>query len=111
MRVDHSSSARRWYLDELAHAGPEHLDPTYVAGYDRKAQVDPTPDLAYLRGLGLGETSTFVELGAGTGVMTLAAARLCRRVVAVDISPAMLAALRRAAEQLGLTNVEWVHAG
>jgi hypothetical protein len=24
-------------IDELAHAGPEHLDPAFVAGYDRKA--------------------------------------------------------------------------
>ena len=75
MGAGHSGSEPRWYLDELAHAGPEHLDPTYVADYDRKAQVDPTPELAYLRGLGLGENSTFVDLGAGTGVMTLAAAR------------------------------------
>ncbi len=27
----------RWYLDELANAGPEHLDGAYVAGYDRNA--------------------------------------------------------------------------
>jgi hypothetical protein len=25
-----------WMLDELAHAGPEHLDPGFVAGFDRK---------------------------------------------------------------------------
>jgi ubiquinone/menaquinone biosynthesis C-methylase UbiE len=73
--------------------------------------VDPTPELAYLRGLGLGENSTLVDLGAGTGTMALAAAQLCRRVVAVDIWLAMLDALRPAAEQLRLTNLECVHAG
>ncbi|HEX9357884.1 MAG TPA: hypothetical protein VF933_29210 [Streptosporangiaceae bacterium] len=25
-----------WMLDELAHAGPEHLDPSFAAGFDRK---------------------------------------------------------------------------
>jgi hypothetical protein len=25
-----------WMLDEPAHAGPEHLDPAFVAGYERK---------------------------------------------------------------------------
>lgn len=25
-----------WMLDELAHAGPEDLDPDFVAGYERK---------------------------------------------------------------------------
>src|SRR5436305_2327930 len=111
MDAGHSGSEPRWYLDELAHAGPEHLDPTYVADYDRKAQVDPTAELAYLRGLGLGENSSLVDLGAGTGTLALAAAQVCRRVVAVDISPPMLAALRRAAEQLRLSNLECVHAG
>ena len=35
--------ADSWMLDELAHAGPEHLDPGFVAGYDRK-QGYPDPD-------------------------------------------------------------------
>jgi hypothetical protein len=55
-----------WYLDELAHAGPEHLDPAFVAGYDRKARVDPTDDLAHLRELGLDSASIVIDLGAGT---------------------------------------------
>jgi hypothetical protein len=29
-----------WYPDERDHAGPEHLDPGYVAGYDAKTQLD-----------------------------------------------------------------------
>jgi hypothetical protein len=34
-------------IDELAHAGPEHLDPAFVAGYDRKqGHPDPAPDVA-----------------------------------------------------------------
>ena len=100
-----------WFFDEFAHAGDEHLDPVYVAGYDRKARVDPAEDLAALRATGLGAASTLVDLGAGTGAFTLAAAPLCRRVVAVDVSPAMLAALQTKAERQGLGNIEPVHAG
>lgn len=100
-----------WYLDELAHAGPEHLDAAYVEGYDRKARVDPTTELQHLQDLGLGQGSTLVDLGAGTGTMALAAAPLCRRVIAVDVSPVMLAVLGREAEQRGLGNVECVQAG
>lgn len=100
-----------WLLDEVAHAGDEHLDPAYVAGYDRKAGVDPAEDLAALRELGLGQTSTLVDLGTGTGTFALAAAPLCRRVVAVDISPAMLDRLRAHAEQRGLNNIDIAHAG
>jgi SAM-dependent methyltransferase len=100
-----------WWLEELGHAGEEHLDAGYVAGYDRKAGTAPAADLAALRGLGLDESSTLVDLGAGTGTLALAAAPLCRRVVAVDVSPAMLAALRANVERLGLRNVDCVRAG
>jgi SAM-dependent methyltransferase len=100
-----------WWLDELGHAGEEHLDAGYVAGYDRKAGTDPAEDLEVLRGFGLDGTSTLVDLGAGTGTLALAAAPLCRRVVAVDVSPAMLAALAANVERLGLPNVECVRAG
>lgn len=100
-----------WYLDELAHAGEEHLDAAYIATYDRKAGTDPAVDVALLRTLGMDETSVLVDLGAGTGTFALAAAPHCGRVVAVDVSPAMLAALRAKAQHLGLTNIEIAHAG
>jgi ubiquinone/menaquinone biosynthesis C-methylase UbiE len=102
---------KAWYLDELAHAGPEHLDATYVAGYDRKTGFDPAPEVALLRSLGLGSASTLVDLGTGTGALALAAAPFCRRVVAVDVSPPMLALVERAATERGLRNVDVVRAG
>ena len=45
----------------------------------------------------LGEHATVVDLGAGTGRFALTAASHCGRVVAVDIAPAMVEHLRRAA--------------
>lgn len=95
-------------LDEAALAGPEHLDPAYVAAYDRKASLDPSGDLAEL---GLGPGSTLVDFGTGTGTLALAAAPLCRRVIAVDVSPAMVAAIRAKVAEQGVTNVECVEAG
>lgn len=83
-----------WILDERAHAGPEHLDPSYVARYDRWAGLDPAEELALLQKHGLREDTTLVDLGAGTGVLAAAAEPHCGRVVAVDPSPAMVAVLR-----------------
>jgi ubiquinone/menaquinone biosynthesis C-methylase UbiE len=103
--------APSWFPDELAHAGEEHLDPEYVAGYDRKAGADPTEDVALLRDLGLNETHTLVDLGSGTGTLALAAAPLCRRVVAVDVSGAMLTILKEKSERLGIKNIECVQGG
>ena len=100
-----------WFPDELAQVGDEHLDPEYVQGYDRKAGTDPAEDVTLLRDLGLNGTHTLVDLGAGTGTLTLAAAPLCQRVVAVDASPEMLTRLREKAERLGIGNVECVQGG
>ena len=98
-------------LDELAFAGPEHLDPRYVEGYDRKARFDPAEDLALLQGRGLGAGSTLVDLGAATGTFALAAAAQAERVVAVDPSPLMVAAAQAKAAERRVTNVECVQAG
>jgi ubiquinone/menaquinone biosynthesis C-methylase UbiE len=60
---------------------------------------------------GLGPMGTLVDLGAGTGRLALAAAPHVRRVLAVDISPAMVAVLRERAAEAGLGNIECVQAG
>ena len=101
-----------WLIDELAHAGAEHLDPRFVAGFDRKQGFpDLAGDLAVLRAHGIGRASTVVDLGAGTGRFAVAAAPHVQRVVAVDVSPAMLAELRERIAAAGLPNVEDVRAG
>jgi SAM-dependent methyltransferase len=102
-------------IDELAYAGPEHLDADFVAGYDRKQGTIPddhaAAGLAVLQAHGIGPTSTIVDLGAGTGRFALAAAKVVGRVVAVDVSPAMLDHLGGRVAAAGLSNVTCVRAG
>jgi len=99
-------------IDELAHAGPEHLDPAFVAGYDRKQGFpDPAGDLDAFAARGLDGGSAVVDLGAGAGQFALAAARRFGHVTAVDVSPAMLAVLRQRADAAGLANLDCVRAG
>ena len=87
-------------IDELAYAGPEHLDAAFVAGFDQKqGYPDPSDDLDALAALGLDDNATVVDLGTGTGQFALAAARRFGHVTAVDISPAMLTLLRERAAQ------------
>jgi SAM-dependent methyltransferase len=101
-----------WMIDELAYAGPEHLDPAFVAGYDRKqGYPDPGEDLAIFEAHGLGRSSAVLDLGAGSGQFALAAARRFGHVTAVDVSPAMNALLRERAAAAGLTNLDCVRAG
>jgi ubiquinone/menaquinone biosynthesis C-methylase UbiE len=103
-----------WVIDELDYAGPEHLDPDFVSGYDRKQGFPPVdPDLQVLDELGaLGPECTAVDLGTGTGRFAIAAASRCRRVVAADVSTAMLAHVQQSAESAGvLPRLECVRAG
>jgi SAM-dependent methyltransferase len=83
-----------WVYDETAHAGAEHLDPDYVAAYDRKSPTDWREDVDALLALGVGATSTVVDLGAGTGSFAEAIAPAVARVVSVDVSEPMVAAMR-----------------
>ncbi len=100
-----------WQLDEIAHAGRENLDADHVARYDDKEDADAAAEVRLLEELGMNSASTVLDLGAGTGQFTLAAAPRCRRVVAVDVSPVMLVRLRAAVDERRLTNVECVNAG
>jgi ubiquinone/menaquinone biosynthesis C-methylase UbiE len=104
--------AKSWMIDELAHAGPEHLDLRFVAGYDQKqGYPDPTEDLSVFAAHGLTRTSTVVDLGAGTGRFALPSARQFGHVTAVDVSPVMLTLLGDRAAAAGLTNLDCVQAG
>ena len=101
-----------WWPDEIERAGRENLDELHVERYDSKEDADAGTEIHRLQEAAvLGPTSGVVDLGAGTGQFALAAAAVCRRVVAVDVSPVMLARLRDKIDRNGASNIEAVHAG
>lgn len=109
-----ASSARpaaRWWPDELATAGRENLDPGHVARYDDKEDAGAPAEVALLADWGLVPGATVVDLGAGTGQFSLAAAPRCGRVVAVEVSPVMLTRLRANVAASGASTIDVVHAG
>jgi ubiquinone/menaquinone biosynthesis C-methylase UbiE len=100
-----------WTLNEVASAGRENLDPAHAVAYDSKENADADAEVELLRRLGLSKASDVVDLGAGTGQFTLAAAPASDRVVAVDVSPVMLAILKNKVREASLKNVKIVQAG
>ena len=101
-----------WWLDERAHAGREHFDEEHARRYDAKMDAGADEEIRLLQAAGeLGPDSCVVDLGAGSGQFSLAVAAVCRRVVAVDVSPVMLGRLREKLDAAGLDNVETVDAG
>jgi ubiquinone/menaquinone biosynthesis C-methylase UbiE len=105
------SSERGWLLDEVAYAGRENLDAGHVARYDAKEDAGAAEEVRLCRELGVGRESLVLDMGVGTGQFSLAIAAACARVIAVDVSPAMLERLRAKIIDARLTNVEVVHAG
>ena len=65
-----------WTLNEVASAGRENVDPAHAAQYDKKESADDDAELELLIQRGLSETSDVVDMGAGTGQFTLAAAAI-----------------------------------
>jgi cyclopropane fatty-acyl-phospholipid synthase-like methyltransferase len=106
-----STPAPGWLLDEVASAGRENLDEVHVGRYDGKEDAEAAAELALLQALGLNGSSVLVDMGAGTGQLALAAAATCARVVAVDVSPAMLRRLQAKVDAAQLRNVEVVPSG
>ena len=52
---------------------------------------------------------TALDIGAGTGLLSLPMAKKCRYVTALDASSEMLRYLKQNAEQQGLSNIAYVH--
>ena len=100
-----------WLLDEAANAGRENLDADHVSRYDAKEDAGAADEVLVLQRAGLTGESVVVEIGTGTGQFAIAVAPVCARVVAVDVSPVMLRALRAKIERARLGNIEVVEAG
>lgn len=106
-----SSAQPGWRLDQVASAGRENLDVQHAARYDSIEDASPEREVALLQQRGMHAKSVVVELGTGTGQFAVAAARVCDRVVAVDVSPVMIAELRAKLAREHVENVDVVQAG
>lgn len=107
----HAGAGRGWLLDELSSAGRENLVAGHVARYDDKEDASAIAELRLCQELGLDRESTVLDMGAGTGQFAIAAAAVCERVIAVDVSPIMLARLQAKIAEAALSNIELVQAG
>src|SRR5512142_2339613 len=98
----------RWQLDEATPAGVDYRDPRLAAEYDaRHARYRDfeREAMGVREALRLGPQDVVVELGAGTGALAIPVARGCRRLYAVEPSPAMRARLEEKARAAGADNV------
>lgn len=103
-----------WLRNEFQQLNTDFADAAVVEQYERRMgefRNLPAEDAAILGLLALPQGSRILEIGTGSGHFARAAARAGHRVMAVDISPAMLQYADARAKAEGLTGIEFCHAG
>ncbi len=112
--MDSKTRAPSWQYDERVKAGVDYNDEAVAAEYDKQHGRfrDFEKDArAVMQLLDLKAEHTVIDLGCGTGAFVIPAARLCRKVYAVDISQSMLDRCAEKARIAGLDNIETYCAG
>jgi len=103
-----------WKYDEFKQVGVDYENQEEVETYDsRHAQfrdVD-TECTNILNSLSLTPQSIVIEFGTGTGAFAIHAAQHCANVYAVDVSAPMLEFAQSKANEIGLKNIIFCHAG
>ena len=88
---------------------PHKFDPVHRRRLCSSDRVKRLPPDKILKTIGLGSGGTFVDIGCGTGLFALPAAKVVGprgKVFGLDISRDMLDDLSRSAAGLGLKNIE-----
>lgn len=107
-------SPAHWWYDEFRQVGTDYGDPAQAAVYDAcHANFRDLDEECrrMLDALGLGPGDVLADFGAGTGNLSIAAARRSIRVHAVDVSQAMLSQAKEKAAAAGLAGIAFHHAG
>jgi ubiquinone/menaquinone biosynthesis C-methylase UbiE len=103
-----------WLFDESVQTGVDYTDKELVAEYDKQHEsfrnyAEEARKIASI--LGLSQYSSILDIGCGTGGLTIHLAGICRHVYAVDVSAAMISVLDEKIKKQGLINVSIVHSG
>ena len=102
-----------WQWDETVQRGLDHASVAEVRRYDERMagfrDVSAEAQRILAR-LSLSPDDVLLEVGTGTGAFARAAAKRCREVIAVDVSPVMLAyAAQRARDEQRTAYVQAIH--
>ncbi len=93
---------------DVSESPPDYFRST--AAYYSRYRVDYPPELAdWAAGtLGLDGTGRLLDVGCGTGKVTLAFLPFVREAVGIDLSPEMIAVARAESEWRSVTNITWL---
>lgn len=103
-----------WFFDESTHAGVDYTDRSLVEDYDKQHEGFRNFEKeahGIAEALQLSGNSIVLDIGCGTGGLSIHLAHMCSHVYAVDISDAMIDILRAKISRHGLENITPVCSG
>ncbi len=109
-----ASNFPKWLFDEAKIAGVDYTDKDIADDYDN--QHEEFRDFEkeaknIIAALGLSNDSLVLDIGCGTGGLSICLADVCKHVYAVDVSKSMVDNLKRKIAEKGLTNIDAVQSG
>ncbi len=105
---------KKWQYDEKAMPGTDYNDEKEAVNYDgrmsgiRDIQAENQAIADWLKITG---SDTVLEIGCGTGGFAIGISQQCLKVIAVDVSEAMLSLAKRQAAESGAANAEFINSG
>ncbi|MCK5233425.1 MAG: class I SAM-dependent methyltransferase [Candidatus Aenigmarchaeota archaeon] len=103
-----------WQYDELKQAGIDYENIQNVKNYDSKVEAFrdlKKENIEIMRAIDISKNQKILEFGCGTGSFALEVAMHCNMVFAVDVSKAMLDAVKKKAVLNEIKNITFHHAG
>jgi ubiquinone/menaquinone biosynthesis C-methylase UbiE len=111
MKKDYNEN---YYFNEFKSLGTDYNDPEEIKIYDermgklRNIQKEITDTLTQID---LKKEETLLEIGCGTGEFCIEAAKICNKVIAIDVSKNMLDYAKNKAANKGIYNISFINSG
>ena len=105
---------KEWYYNEYKQVGIDFENEEEVRGYDEKfkKQRNINQELQFLKeALGISEEHIILEIGTGTGEFAIGLSKICKEVIAADVSKTMLSYVEKKIAALGINNIALLHGG
>lgn len=103
-----------WYFDEQFHAGVDYSDKKIVSDYDKqhtKFRNYENEASRIVKALGINKNDVVIDMGCGTGGISLCLAKKCKKLYAVDISPKMIELCNSKIKKENIDNIVTVCSG
>jgi putative AdoMet-dependent methyltransferase len=103
-----------WLFDEAAIAGVDYINESIANDYDAQHESfrnfeEEAEKIA--AALGLSVSSVVLDIGCGTGGLSICLAKICRHIYAVDVSKAMIDTLNRKILSNKVANISALQSG